>query len=81
MDPSVHGANHRELLEEDSALPGEEFSDHGILSRARRQEILYDTLFDVTFPGYQRAGIDTSLVEKWARSAFERTASRARQTA
>ena len=60
----------RELVEEDGPLPGENSAIHGMLSRRKSREVVYATLVDVMFPGYRRAGIDTSLTEEWARGAF-----------
>jgi hypothetical protein len=66
----LHASKLRELVEEDEPLPGEGFADHGMLSRARSREVVHATLVDVIFPGFQRAGVDTSLAEEWARGAF-----------
>ncbi len=71
----VHRATFHELVNDDGPLPGEDFPDHGMLSRVRKREVVYAALVDVVFPGFRRAGIDTSLVESWARGAFERKAS------
>jgi hypothetical protein len=68
----LHAVKLRELVEEDGPLPGEDFADHGMLSRRRSREVVHATLVDVIFPGFRRAGIDASLAEAWAREAFER---------
>lgn len=66
----LHSAKLRELVSEDEPLPGEAFPTHGLLSRARSRAVVWDTLDGVMFPGFRRAGVDTSLVEAWARAAF-----------
>jgi hypothetical protein len=70
----LHAAKLRELVEDDAPLPGELFAEHGMLSRERSREVVHATLVDVSFPGFRRAGIDASLAEQWARSAFDRPA-------
>jgi hypothetical protein len=71
----LHAVKLRELVEEDTPLPGEDFAEHGMLSRQRSREVVHATLVDVIFPGFRRAGIDTSLAEEWAQGAFEVAAS------
>ncbi len=66
----LHSAKLRELVEDDAPLPGEAFADHGMLTRARSRKVVRETLDDVIFPGFRRAGIDPSLAEKWAKEAF-----------
>lgn len=66
----LHSVKLRELVEEEGPLPGESYPTHGLLTRRKSREVVYSTLVDVMFPGYQRAGIDTSLTEEWARTAF-----------
>ncbi len=66
----LHAAKLRELVEDDAPLPGESFADHGMLSRERSRAVVHATLVDVSFPGFRRAGIDASLAEQWARTAF-----------
>jgi hypothetical protein len=66
----LHAAKLRELVEDDAPLPGEDFGDHGMLSRARSREVVHATLLDVIFPGFRRAGIDATLAEQWASRAF-----------
>jgi hypothetical protein len=73
----LHAAKLRELVEDDSPLPGEPFADHGMLSRERSRQVVHATLVDVIFPGFRRAGIDASLVESWASGAFHRPATAA----
>jgi hypothetical protein len=68
----LHAAKLRELVEDDSPLPGEHFAEHGMLSRERSRAVVHATLVDVSFPGFRRAGIDASLAEQWARGAFSR---------
>lgn len=63
----------RELVEEDEPLPGEAFPTHGLLSRSRSRDVVWDTLDGVIFPGFRRAGIETDLAEEWARGAFKRS--------
>jgi hypothetical protein len=67
----LHAVKLRELVEDDAPLPGEDFAEHGMLSRRRSREVVHATLVDVMFPGFRRAGIDTSLVEEWAKGAFD----------
>lgn len=69
----LHAAKLRELVEDEAPLPGEAFPTHGLLSRARSRDVVWDTLDGVIFPGFRRAGIDTELVEEWARGAFNRS--------
>jgi hypothetical protein len=66
----LHSVKLRELVEEDGPLPGEDFAPHGMLTRRRSREVVHATLVDVMFPGYRRAGIDTSMTEQWASQAF-----------
>ena len=70
----LHAAKLHELVSEDGPLPGEAFPTHGLLSRARSRAVVWDTLDGVIFPGFRRAGIDTSLVEGWACDAFGKPA-------
>ena len=77
----LHAAKLRELVEDDGPLPGEDFADHGMLSRARSRAVVRATLVDVIFPGFRRAGIDASLAERWAQGAFDRPAARVSQPA
>jgi hypothetical protein len=76
----LHAAKLREVFEE-SLLPGEDFADHGILTRPRLRAVTHATLVDTIFPGYRLAGIDTSPAEEWAREAFAPSASDAIETA
>ncbi len=73
----LHSAKLRELVEDDEPLPGEAFADHGMLSRSRSRAVVRETLDDVIFPGFLRAGIDPSLAQKWARGAFDRPVTQA----
>jgi hypothetical protein len=66
----LHSVKLHELVEEDGPLPGEDFASHGMLTRRRSREVVHATLVDVMFPGYRRAGIDPSLAEGWASTAF-----------
>ena len=66
----LHAAKLSELVEDDAPLPGEDFAAHGMLSRRRSREVVHATLVDVMFPGFRRAGIDSSLAEDWVRGAF-----------
>jgi hypothetical protein len=66
----LHSVKLRELVEDDAPLPGEDFAEHGMLSRSRSREVVHATLLDVMFPGFRHAEIDTTLVEQWARGAF-----------
>ncbi len=66
----LHSVKLRELVEEDGPLPGEDFATHGMLTRRRSREVVHATLVDVMFPGFQRAGIETSMSEEWAQKAF-----------
>ena len=66
----LHWSNLHELVEEDTPFPRGKYPIHGMLTRSRTREVAHTTLFDVIFPGYRRAGIDPSLAEQWARTAF-----------
>lgn len=66
----LHSVKLRELVEEDGPLPGENYAIHGMLTRQRSRQVVHATLVDVMFPGYRRAGIDPTLTEQWARTAF-----------
>jgi hypothetical protein len=77
----LHAAKLRELVEDDSPLPGEHFAEHGMLSRERSRAVVHATLVDVSFPGFRRAGIDASLAEQWARGAFARPSTGASEPA
>jgi hypothetical protein len=66
----LHAVKLRELVEDEGPLPGEDFPQHGMLTRRRSREVVHATLVDVMFPGFRRAGIDTVLVEQWAQKAF-----------
>jgi len=54
------------LLDEAAPLPGEAFPDHGMLSRDAFTTVIHAALDDVVFPGFDRAGIDTSDARAWA---------------
>ncbi len=69
-------AKMRELVEDESPLPGEAFPTHGMLSRADTRVIVRATLDDVIFPGFAAANIDPSLAQAWARDALPTTSSR-----
>ncbi len=60
----------RELVEDESPLPGEAFPSHGLLARERTRRIVRATLDDVIFPGFDAAGIDASLARAWAVEAL-----------
>jgi hypothetical protein len=66
----LHTAQLRNLVENDWPMPAENCPEHGMLSRRKARDVVYATLVDVMFPGFQRAGIDTSQAEEWARTAF-----------
>jgi len=66
----LHAVKLRELVEEDGPLPGEHFAEHGMLTRAQSRGVVHATLVDVIIPGFRRAGIDATLLEKWAAKAF-----------
>ncbi len=55
------------LLDEAAPLPGEAFPAHGMLSRTTFRDVIHAALDDVVFPGFERAGIDTTDARAWAR--------------
>lgn len=59
----------RELFDPDP-LPGEGLTDHGILTRKERQEVIHAGLVDVVLPGFERVGVDPAAGIDWTRSAF-----------
>ncbi len=68
--PRLLNARLRDLVEEDSPFPGEQFPEHGILTRTARKQIVATALADVVFPGFARAGIDPAKARAWASTAF-----------
>lgn len=68
--PRLLGARLRDLVDEDAPFPGEQFPEHGILTRKARKEIVATALADVVFPGFARAGIDPTKGKEWAARAF-----------
>lgn len=60
----------KDLTDADSPFPGEQFPEHGILTRKARKEIVATALKDVVFPGFDRAGLDTASARDWAATAF-----------
>lgn len=77
----LHAAKLRELVEDDAPLPGEPFPEHGMLTRERSRAVVHATLVDVIFPGFRRAGIDATLVERWAEGAFAKAPAAAKSAA
>jgi hypothetical protein len=75
----LHAAKLRELVEDETPLPGEPFASrgHGMLSRKQSQKVVWETLEGVIFSGFRTTGIDPSLAEAWARKAFEDASLRA----
>ena len=68
--PRLLNARLRDLVEEDTPFPGEQFPEHGILTRTARKQIVATALEDVVFPGFARAGIDPTKAREWASSTF-----------
>lgn len=68
--PRLLNARLRDLVEEDSPFPGEQFPEHGILTRTARKQVVATALRDVVFPGFARAGIDPTKARAWASSTF-----------
>lgn len=69
--PRLMNARLRDLIEEDAPFPGEQFPEHGILTRAARKKIVAIGLDTVVCPGFERAGIDPTKARAWAKTAFE----------
>lgn len=63
-------AKMRELVEEESPLPGEAFPSHGMLARPETRRIVRSTLDDVIFAGFEASGIDASAARAWAVEAL-----------
>lgn len=63
-------AKMRELVEDESPLPGEALPDHGMLSRADTRRVVRGALMDVIFPGFDAAGVDTARSRQWADEAL-----------
>jgi hypothetical protein len=59
-----------ELVEEHTPLPGEEFPDHGFLSRQASREIVGATLLEAIFPGFEQTGMDIGETRTWHARAF-----------
>jgi hypothetical protein len=53
------------LLDEAAPLPGEAFPAHGMLARETFVRVIHAALDDVVFPGFDRAGIDTTDAREW----------------
>jgi hypothetical protein len=68
--PRLLTARLRDLIEEDSPFPGEQFPEHGILTRKTRKIVVAETLREVVFPGFSRAGVDPAHAAEWAKTAF-----------
>jgi hypothetical protein len=68
--PRLLKARLGDLLDEDRPFPGEQFPEHGILTRKVRKDVVASTLDDVVFPGFVRAGIDPTKAKDWAATAF-----------
>jgi hypothetical protein len=68
--PRILNARLRDLVESDAPFPGERFPTHGILTRAARKQIVAEALAAVVFPGFTRAGIDSTKAQEWAQKAF-----------
>jgi hypothetical protein len=68
--PRLLNARLRDLVEEDAPFPGEQFPEHGILTRTARKQIVATALEDVVFPGFERAGIDPTKARAWAATSF-----------
>jgi hypothetical protein len=66
----LFSAKLRELIEEDTPLPGEKFPEHGMLSRDVTTQVVAATLRTLLLPGFARAGIDTAAAERWTRETF-----------
>jgi hypothetical protein len=71
--PRLLNARLGDLVEEDAPFPGEQFPEHGILTRAARKQIVVTALDDVVFEGFARAGIDPASARHWATTAFRGT--------
>ena len=63
-------AKMRELVEEESTLPGEAIPSHGMLERPETRRIVRSTLDDVIFAGFEASGIDASAARAWAVEAL-----------
>jgi hypothetical protein len=61
----------KDLVDEDSPFPGEEYPEHGILTRAARKKIVASALEAVVFPGWERAGISPAKARAWANETFQ----------
>jgi hypothetical protein len=68
--PRLFRAKLSDLLDERAPFPGEEYPEHGILTRRERVELVRTALDDLVLPGFDRAGIDTKNARDWARSAL-----------
>jgi len=68
--PRLLNARLRDLVEEDAPFPGEQFPEHGILTRTARKQIVATALEEVVFPGFARAGIDPTKARAWAATSF-----------
>lgn len=69
--PRLFRAKLADLLEERAPFPGEEYPEHGILTRKQRVDLVRACLDDMILPGFERAGIDTNNARAWARTALE----------
>jgi hypothetical protein len=68
--PRMLEARLAELVEIDQPFPGEEYPEHGVLTRKIRRDAIASTLRDAVFPGFARAGIEPTHAVEWAAKAF-----------
>ena len=68
--PRLLRARLRDLVDEASPFPGEQFPTHGILTRAARKQIVAIALREVVCPGFHRAGMETTKVREWVEDTF-----------
>jgi hypothetical protein len=67
--PRIFESRFREIFES-HPLPGAGCSEHGIMTRKERQEVLHAGLRDVVLPGLRHIGVDPSPGEAWVKKAF-----------
>lgn len=68
--PRLFNARLRELLDEDRPFQGEQFPEHGILTRQARKQVVASMLHEVVLSGFARTGINPAHGSEWARTAF-----------
>jgi hypothetical protein len=68
--PRLLNAKLREFLDDDSPFRGDQYPQLGILTRAVRSDLIKTSLVDVIFPGFDRAGIDSTKAREWTKTAF-----------